>query len=355
MAAPAPLVCLDPQALDRLMPMHLVILPSGHISQAAPTLQKLCPNARLVGRRFLEVFEIRRPRRPVMTARDLRALAGTNLRLQFRKNPQSVLKAILVGLPDDAGYLVNLSFGLSVIEAVREYDLTNGDFAPTDLAIEMLYLVEAKTAVMDESRRLNERLQGARLAAEEQASTDMLTGLRNRRAMDQSLAELTAQGKQFALMHLDLDYFKAVNDTHGHAAGDHVLQAAAQVLLDETRQGDTVARVGGDEFVLIFPDLVDETRLARIANRIVTRLEEPVEFQGKTCRISGSIGFTTSRLYAAPDLDQMLSDADLALYASKHKGRACTTMVTPDLLKASRDRRDHAPDRRPETAPRDPP
>jgi len=354
MTAPPPLVCLDAQALDRLMPMHLVVLPSGHISQAAPTLQKLCPDSRLVGRRFLEVFEIRRPRCGVMKASDLHALAGVNLRLQFRKNPQSVLKAILVALPDSAGFLINLSFGLSVIEAVREYDLTNGDFAPTDLAIEMLYLVEAKTAVMDESRRLNERLQGARLAAEEQASTDMLTGLRNRRAMDRSLADLAGQAKQFALMHLDLDYFKAVNDTHGHAAGDHVLQAAARVLLAETRKGDIVARVGGDEFVLIFPGLVDETRLSRIANRIVQRLEEPVTFQGKTCRISGSIGFTTSRFYEVPDLDQMLSDADLALYASKHKGRACTTMVTPELVKASRDRRGQAPDPRPDAAPRGP-
>jgi len=193
---------------------------------------------------------------------------------------------------------------------------------------------------MDESRRLNERLHGARLAAEEQAIPDTLTGLRNRRAMDQSLAGLAARGSEFALMHLDLDYFKTVNDTHGHAAGDHVLQAAARVLLDETRHGDTVARVGGDEFVLIFPGLVDEVRLARIAGRIVKRLEEPVEFQGKTCRISGSIGFTTSRFYEVPDLDQMLSDADVALYASKHKGRACTTMVTPDLLKAAHEGRD---------------
>ncbi len=321
------------EALDRLMPMHLLIRPSGHIERVAPTLARLQQGRGLVGNRFLEVFELRRPRRNLHSIADLRAIAGKALRLQFRDPPHTSLKGILLARGDGRGFLVNLSFGLSVIEAVQEFHLTNGDFAPTDLAIEMLYMVEAKTAVMEESRKLNQRLESARLAAEEQAVTDMLTGLRNRRAMDKVLARLTANGTSFGLMHLDLDYFKAVNDTLGHAAGDYVLQKAAEILRQETRKGDTVARVGGDEFVLIFEGLTDREKLMNIAQRIVRRLEEPVDFQGRVCRISGSIGFTTSDFYDQPDLDRMLSDADVALYASKHRGRACTTMVTEELLK----------------------
>lgn len=333
MAADHSFVRLDAASLDRLMPMNMLILPSGHIGRVAPTIAKLSPDQELVGQRFLEVFKLGRPRRDIKNFDDLRVITGASLRLRFRVGPQIGLKGMLVEIPDTGGLLLNLSFGLSVVEAVQEYNLTNGDFSPTDLAIEMLYLVEAKTAVMEESRKLNQRLQGARLRAEEQASTDALTGLKNRRAMDQALSRLTKDSSAFGLMHLDLDYFKKVNDTLGHAAGDLVLQAAAKILLEETRDGDTVARVGGDEFVLIFEGLVSQKRLMKIANRIVRRLEEPVMVAGKTCRISGSIGFTMSTFYEVPDLDQMLSDADVALYASKHKGRACTTMVTPELLK----------------------
>ncbi|MGR3662641.1 MAG: diguanylate cyclase domain-containing protein [Paracoccaceae bacterium] len=228
--------------------------------------------------------------------------------------------------------MLNLSFGIYAAEAVREYELTISDFAPTDLTVELLYLFEAKSVVMEEIAQLNGRLTTARLAAEENATTDVLTGLKNRRAMDQILAGLVVSNSNFGLMHLDLDYFKDVNDTFGHAVGDAVLQAAAQVLRDETREKDTVARVGGDEFVLIFKDIVDETRLLGIADRIVARLEVPIEFQGKICRASGSIGITTSSFNETLDAGRMMSDADVALYASKHRGRACATVVTNELL-----------------------
>ena len=323
---------LNNELMDLFMPMHAVIRPSGHLDHAGPTLRLLLQETRSDKLRFLELFEIRRPILCARSFDDLKAMVGANLRLHPRHAPRLKMKGMIAELPGDDRLLLNLSFGLSIIDAVRELGLSNGDFAPTDLAIEMLYLVEAKSAVMDESRRLNTRLHRARKAAEEQASRDALTGLRNRRAMDAHLKTLVETQTPFGLMHVDLDYFKAVNDTFGHAAGDRVLQAAAGVLVDETRAEDMVARVGGDEFVIVFENLVDNDRLATIAARIVERLEEPVDFQGQDCRISGSIGYTTSKFYSVPDLDRMLSDVDLALYASKKKGRACSTMVTPDLL-----------------------
>lgn len=308
--------------------MHLRLDRSGHITHAGPTLIKLRGREALIGQRFLEVFDLQRPVRAT-TINELRAMAGRKLHMVFRDPPCTGLKGALCPMGDDL--VVNMSFGISVLDAVRDYELTHADFAPTDLTVEMLYLIEAKSAAMESSRRLNMRLQGARIAAEEQAFSDMLTGLRNRRAMDHVLDRLIAADREFALMHLDLDFFKAVNDTLGHAAGDMVLQQVASILVAEVRQNDVVARIGGDEFVLIFKDQLNQDVLDRIATRIIARLEEPVAYKEQMCRISASIGTTLSSFYPRPDADQMLADADLALYQSKHEGRARHTFFDPQV------------------------
>ncbi len=185
----------------------------------------------------------------------------------------------------------------------------------------MLYLVEAKTAVLNEFRRLNHRLEGAKVAAEVQAFTDTLTGLKNRRAMDHILNRYSETGESFALMQMDLDYFKQVNDTLGHAAGDLVLEEVARILTEETREQDTIVRAGGDEFVLIFHRLTDARDISGIAARILDRLAEPILFGDQPCNISASIGVAISSEYEHPDIDTMLKDADKATYASKNSGR----------------------------------
>ena len=311
--------------LDILCPMHLVLGPTGHIRHAGPTIAKLLP--RQTGpQRFLEAMEVKRPRCGPLMA-DLLAAAGKPLHLRLRHPPGTDLKGVLAPLPCGSclgpvgGSVINLSFGISVVEAVRDFDLSNGDFAATDLAIEMLYLVEAKSAAMEASRKLNLRLEGAKIAAEEQAFTDTLTGLKNRRAMLHVLQRLQESEAGFALMNVDLDFFKTVNDTHGHAAGDHVLQAAARIMVEETRPDDTVIRAGGDEFVILFTGGIAAAQLHEIGSRLIARLETPIHFQGTPLRISGSIGVTMTRFYASPDPDRMMADADLALYAAKRAGR----------------------------------
>ena len=329
--APQPKVqfTLDGPGLDRLMPMHLWLDAEGRIGSVGPTLRKLLAGQEVLGQPVGRVFALRRPASATGLA-ELRARIGTRLHLALMSDPNLVLRG-LAQPTFDRGLLVNLSFGIWVNEAVRRHGLTVADFAATDLTVEMLYLIEAKSAVMEELRSLNLRLHGAKAAAEEQALSDTLTGLRNRRALDLRLGVLVERGQAFGLMHLDLDYFKQVNDTHGHAAGDAVLRAVARILREETRASDLVARVGGDEFVMVFPGLSDEARLAQIAARIIERLSEPMDFEGQECRISASIGMTTSARYAQVRVDEMHADADEALYHSKRSGRGRVTVQGEDV------------------------
>jgi diguanylate cyclase (GGDEF)-like protein len=237
--------------------------------------------------------------------------------------------------PVPGQFVVNLSFGISIVDAVQDFNLTAVDFAPTDLTVEMLYLVEAKSAAMEASRHLNERLQLARVEAEKQALTDTLTGLENRRAMDRALSAALGMGERFALMHLDLDFFKAVNDTMGHAAGDHVLLEVARIMTEETRDMDVVARVGGDEFVLLIRGTEDSAFLSRIADRIIQRLRDPIPFEDKLCRIAVSIGTVVAGDYQNPSADQLLGDADAALYAAKRAGRGRHVFFAPHMRNTS--------------------
>ena len=325
-------ICISSLSLARLMPMHLILAADGEILQSGPTVAKLFADRALPGQSFFDCFDVCRPYNMASVA-DIIAANGAKLHLSMRNRHQTTLKAVGVALEGRDGVLLDMSFGISVVDTIRTYDLTIADFAATDLAVEMLYLIEAKSAAMTESRKLNTRLQGAKIAAEEQAYTDTLTGLKNRRAMDHVLARFIEAGEMFGLMQVDLDYFKAVNDTMGHAAGDYVLLEVAKILVDETRNEDLVARVGGDEFVLLFHRLTDIGKLNDIASRIIQRMEVPITFNGQKCHISASIGTTVSDYYSTPDVDKMLSDADLALYASKNKGRARNTVFTDDLLR----------------------
>ncbi len=304
--------------LGRLIPMHVLVAPDGAIRSIGPTLLKALAMPVSPGAALFQAFEVRRPR----GIGDMEALRrrGPGRFMLARRGEARAFRCF--ALPTgDGGLIVKTSFGTGLIEAVADCGLTDADFSPTDNAIEVLYLREATTVIMAELDATNARLSAARSAAEAQAMTDMLTGLCNRRALDLSLEQAATGAQPFGLMHIDLDFFKAVNDSLGHAAGDHVLREVARILREETRQGDTVARVGGDEFAVILQGLVDRAALTRIAERLIARLSVPIPFDGRPCRISASIGIALSTDYARPDPGRILGDADTALYASKHAGR----------------------------------
>lgn len=311
---------IDRAALDRLMPLHLMVTMEGTILHAGPTLHKLRPEIGLVGAPFQAHFDVRRPREADSVA-DLARLTESPLRLHLRDRDRTALKGQAVPLSCGRAMLIDLSFGISVVEAVRRFRLTSADFGATDLTVEMLFLVEAQRAALEESKKLNGRLQSARLAAEQEAATDKLTGAKNRRAMDHMLIRLLGQGTPFGLIHVDLDDFKAINDTHGHPAGDAVLREVARVLKDATRARDMVARIGGDEFVIVLHGMTHTARLSDLAERILSRFDMPIRHDGAEIPVSVSLGIAASALYDRPDAETLLADADRALYASKRDGR----------------------------------
>jgi len=175
---------------------------------------------------------------------------------------------------------------------------------------------------------MQSQLRHARQNAEHRARTDALTGLGNRRALQDVLEDKLAQGQSFCLINVDLDYFKAVNDTLGHAAGDHVLVEVAQLLRHTVRGIDTVARVGGDEFVVILSAVADQTVLGQIGDRLLKKMTIPILYQGRPCGVALSMGAA----FRQPDetLDALMARADAALYASKRAGRRRLTLAQDD-------------------------
>ncbi len=154
----------------------------------------------------------------------------------------------------------------------------------------------------------------------QRAMYDELTGLPNRRLFeDRAQMAFSRQQRQpallCALLFLDLDDFKTVNDQHGHKAGDAVLAAVAQRALAAVRQNDTVARWGGDEFIVLLENISTDT-LALIAQRLRSSIEEPIVFEGQSLQVGVSIGVA---IYpdAGTDLDQLLHAADNHMYGDK--------------------------------------
>ncbi|MCA8884247.1 MAG: GGDEF domain-containing protein [Rhodobacteraceae bacterium] len=313
--------------------MHVRLSETGQILHLGPTLAKLRRGRPLLGEDLFNVFRLRRPL-GVRAFSELQEFRHKRLQFQFIDPPETMLNGMMVADDATGSVLLHLSFGTSLLEAIQDYDLHLPDFAPTDPSIEMLYLMEAKAIVLDEWRRLNLRLQSAKIAAEEQAFTDTLTGLKNRRALDHVLDRLVAAGEAFGLIHLDLDFFKQVNDTLGHAAGDHVLQVASDVMVRTTRAQDTLARAGGDEFVIVLPGTVDHDHLLNLSERLISQLEVPIPYGNDVCRISGSAGITVSH-GGAKKVADLLAEADQALYASKERGRGCATLYRPGMAQIS--------------------
>jgi diguanylate cyclase (GGDEF)-like protein len=178
----------------------------------------------------------------------------------------------------------------------------------------------------EELEATNARLRENERQLQRMAHTDTLTGLANRLLFDARLQQSMQQARRshgrIALLLADLDHFKAINDSYGHAIGDEVLRSAAGRLRATVREVDTVARLGGDEFAIVLTGLGSGADAEHTAQKIVTSLGEPMRVLGMPLEVSASIGIA---LFASGDLSasELLRRADQAMYVAKDAGRGC--------------------------------
>jgi len=235
--------------------------------------------------------------------------------------------------------------GVPMSELVHDVDgdvvghRRDGSTFPLDLAVAEVELGSSTLSTViardvTERKALENRLTS-------QATHDPLTGLPNRLLfvdrLTNALARSERSGKAFAVLFCDLDRFKIVNDSLGHTAGDALLFATAGRLRDAVRTGDTVARFGGDEFVVLAENLADEADALRIAEQLARALDEPVKVGSKELHVTASIGIAVGRP-GRDTAEGLVRDADVAMFRAKSRGRARFEVFDADLRRQAMER-----------------
>jgi diguanylate cyclase (GGDEF)-like protein len=179
----------------------------------------------------------------------------------------------------------------------------------------------------------HQELEDAYVRIRELALFDALTGLPNRTLfMDRfQLCLLTAErnGEALALLYVDLDDFKAINDQLGHDAGDEVLRESASRMRDLLRSNDTVCRWGGDEFLILLPNAAGVPGVSAIAKRLIARITTPMTYNGNTCQVSASVGLALFPEHGREWIT-LCKAADAALYEAKHRGKSQWVVASGD-------------------------
>lgn len=187
-------------------------------------------------------------------------------------------------------------------------------------------LMEAKVRIynMLEVRLLYKQLEQYSRSMESWAMHDTLTGLPNRRLLIDRLTLAIAHARRkkctTTIVYLDLDGFKQINDSHGHLAGDTLLKIVADRLVAAVRQEDTVARFGGDEFVIVLWELNDADGAAALVSKLLMAVSQPYTINGETIHITASAGVSIYPTHSK-DIETLINRADAALYESKYIGR----------------------------------
>lgn len=247
---------------------------------------------------------------------------------------QSEAKVAVDAIHEGASdYIVKTMDYLATLPLVVEKNLTT-----SRMRKENSRLHEALRESLTELRVKNNELEEAVAELERMAMTDSLTGLANRRhlttRLDQMFAQATRYRSDLACMMIDLDGFKAINDTLGHQRGDDLLELTGRVIRAEIRNADIAARYGGDEFVVLMPHTSSETAAA-----LAMRLQDAFRRQAAgladgRLRCSMSIGVSCVRLSNPGDGDELIAHADNALYAAKQAGKRRIMVCGPDGVTA---------------------
>lgn len=205
-------------------------------------------------------------------------------------------------------------------------DFITKPFDPPELITRVYNLLEVRL-LHDEARNHGKMLESLALH-------DPLTGLANRRLLEDRMSMALARVRRnkgcMAVMYLDLDGFKEVNDTFGHGAGDIMLKAVAQRLTRTVREEDTVARLGGDEFVITLSHIHSATDAAGMAAKVIDAVSQPYDIEGRMVRMTTSIGIG---IYpnGGKDAEALMKSADTALYEAKRAGKNAYRIGTLDF------------------------
>jgi diguanylate cyclase (GGDEF)-like protein len=330
---------LNPSLLDAAFPFHLVLDRDLRITQAGTSLQRLHHDA-MVGAAFTGLFDVATPK--IISSFDefvgrprslflLRSLTkpGLLLRGQVLHDPAAEY-LIFVGSPWLTETAAFASLGLTLI-----------DFAASDAAVDYVLLLENQASSLTEAGELAERLHRSAQQLTHQAFHDTLTGLPNRAMLldhlHRSLEPTAGRALHLALLMIDLDGFKAVNDSYGHSAGDAVLGIIGERLRTVLGDGDIVARFGGDEFAFVLEPRgrqadIDAARAFEVADRILTVLATPFQlptYPNITVPLSASIGI--AHAHGTETAEDILRNADLAMYSAKAHGKSRYERYAPSM------------------------
>jgi len=265
------------------------------------------------------------------TPDEARSAIGTNSLITFHREPSTVESILYLPL-----FRENDIVGVMTVQSTRDHAYSHD-------IIEMLEAIASFTAIAVENARImirlnemnqtisgeKEQVEKVALASSWLAEHDSLTGLSNRRflerVLDENIRLATLEDNNIALFFADLDDFKKVNDVYGHDVGDRVLVAAAERLVSVFRDGDYVARVGGDEFVVAAPGVKDVVSIASMADKVVTSLNEPLTIAEGPISVSISVGVALFPEHGHSS-QELIRRADEAMYLIKRTGKGAWRM-----------------------------
>jgi diguanylate cyclase (GGDEF)-like protein len=237
--------------------------------------------------------------------------------------------------------VIMLTVKAEVKERVEGLHVGADDYIPKpfdmdELEARMFAALRSRNARI-ELRSRNTELEGMLTQTERLAMTDALTGVFNRRRFLDTLKHEWAAARRYkrslCLLLLDVDHFKAINDSEGHAAGDEALKNVSQVIATSIREVDVCARYGGDEFVLLLPDTPAESAMV-VADRVRNKLTRArAGWPGSLGALTLSIGIASSTEPSIATPEELLEAADRALYEAKHQGRDRAIAARPGILK----------------------
>ncbi len=315
---------------ESIFPFLLEVDASLQIARIGPLMQRICPDIRC-GANLFEHFELDGVAAEIKTHAALGEYARRSIVMKSRGAKARVFKGEWF-LDDNEQLLCFLGWPwIRDADELSKMGITLHDIPAHNPLGDLLLLLRSNQNTLADTRELAERLRErsndlkrAYRRLEHIAHFDPLTGLPNRvllaDRLQQAMSQSQRQGRTLAVIYLDLDGFKPINDRHGHAIGDQFLVTLAQRMKEALREGDTLSRIGGDEFVAVLVDLEEPQDCSPVLYRLLQTAAEPIIAGDFTLSASASIGVTFFPQDNG-DADLLLRHADQAMYQAKQNGK----------------------------------